>query len=103
IHLIGNDLTDTGLAGGSSCFTHSCLPPLLLLGSCLELLLAQHGFDSGNIALGLHNFLRIVQLVGCVLHTQIKPVVFHARELLVQLLCAHCTYFTCLHHHSPSS
>ncbi len=76
----------------------SSLPSLTLL-----LLLTDHGFDSGNITLGLdERSAGVIQLIGRVLHAQIEEILLQGVELGVQLGDGHAE----LHlpsSHSPTS
>ena len=60
-------------------------------------LFTDNGLDAGNITLGFSDLERIVQLIGGVLHTQEEQILLQGGQLLVELLHAHCTYFSCLH------
>ena len=70
---------------------------ILFSSMSLLLLFTDHGFDSGNITLGLDELLGVIQLIRRVLHAQHKQIFLQGVELGVQLCDAHGTNFTCLH------
>ena len=51
--------------------------------------------EAATRVLGMRHYR--VQLIGGVLHTQEEQILLQGSQLLIQLLHAHCTYFSCLH------
>ncbi|MPN48772.1 hypothetical protein SDC9_196384 [bioreactor metagenome] len=100
VHLVRDDHANPRLAESS--LTHIVFPPSRSrLGRGLAL--AEHGFDSGNVALDFADLHRVFQLVGGVLKAQIKQVLFQLAELRGKLFAGKVTDFLALHHASPPS